>query len=506
MSRKIRKNIAQQPVQISKCYRAAAYLRLSVQKVNQPSESIENQLKLIQDFVSTRGDIILEKTYSDENTSGANFGRHEFQQMQMDIESGKINCVIVKDLSRLGREFVETSYYIEMYFPRHQVRFISVNDRFDTLDGMSNITFGELPQYKVPLANLMNEAFVADIRQKMQSNLDTCAQAGGYVAPRAPYGYRKNPDDCHKLLVDEEAAAIVKDIFLKATNNTGLNEIVRQLNAAKILPPIEYAKSKGLQGNYQENNGFWNTRSLKKILTNQTYTGNLLQGKKQILVENTHEAIINKDTFEFVQTIITTAAETKSNASQATTTENSLKGKVICGFCGGKMQRRRGSGNADWHFFTCITNNRLGAGNCTGMYIREAEILESILAEAVKDIARHQAALVHYEQEKAILDGNVESILQQIEEYQILRKADYENMARGKLAKAIFLIRGTMMKSLNEKLLAAQDAISDLDIERGNHQMFCDACAGNAPISELISHHLSRVVICQDKSIAVELS
>ncbi|MEG2234791.1 MAG: recombinase family protein, partial [Oscillospiraceae bacterium] len=122
----------------------------------------------------------------------------------MDIESGKINCVIVKDLSRLGREFVETGYYIEMYFPRHQVRFISINNRFDTLNGMSNITFGKLQQYQVPLANLMNEAFVADIRQKTQGSLDTCEQGGGYVAPRAPYGYRKNPDDCHKLLVDKE--------------------------------------------------------------------------------------------------------------------------------------------------------------------------------------------------------------------------------------------------------------------------------------------------------------
>lgn len=297
-----------------------------------------------------------------------------------------------------------------------------------------------------------------------------------------------------------------KGYFLKATNKTGLNEIVRQLNAAKILPPIEYAKSKGLQGNYQESNGFWNTRSLKKILTNHTYTGNLLQGRKKILVENTHEAIINKDTFEFVQTIITTATETESSAPQATTRENSLKGKVICGSCGGKMQRRKGSGNADWHFFTCITNNRLGAGNCTGMYIRETEILDAILVEAVKDIAKHQVALAHYEQEKAILDGNVESILQQIEEYQILRKADYENMVRGKLAKAIFLIHGTMAKSLNEKLLAAQDAISDFDIERGNHQMFCDVCAGNAPISELISRYLSQVVICPGKSISVELS
>ena len=155
-----------------------------------------------------------------------------------------------------------------------------------------------------------------------------------------------------------------------AVRQMGLTEIVRTLNQEKILTPISYAITNGLKGNYDKGNGLWNTRSVKKILTNITYTGVLVQGKKNILIENTHEAIVSKIVFDKVQCLLSGKPHRLETTVKSSIEDNPLKGKVICGNCGGKLQRKRGAGNADWYFFTCITKNRMGAEHCSGMYIR----------------------------------------------------------------------------------------------------------------------------------------
>ena len=190
------------------------------------------------------------------------------------------------------------------------------------------------------------------------SSLDMKAQRGEFIGPRAPFGYQKSGENPSQLVPDPAAAIIVQKIFDMAANGTGVTGIVRYLNVRNLPTPIQYARSNGLTGNYDDGDGNWNSRSVKYILTNRTYTGMLIQGKEKRAVVGTHEALVDERIFESIQKSF--QARAFNLAPKGQSTENILKGKVICGCCGGKMQRKRGTGHADWHFFTCITKKSLG--------------------------------------------------------------------------------------------------------------------------------------------------
>lgn len=357
------------------------YVRLSVSK-KENNHSIENQKLIIESWAEQQKTII-SHFYVDDGFSGSNYERPAFQELLQDIKDEKVNCVVVKDLSRLGRNLVETGYYIEMFFPSHKVRFVSVNDQFDTIDGINN----QLVDFKVcvPFTNAFHEETALDIKKKTETVLDCKAQKGLFIGARAPFGYKKSEANHNKIVIDEEAAKIVKKIFELATNNMGLAAIVRYLNENYIPTPMQYARAKGLTGKYNDGSGNWNTRSVKHILTNTTYTGILIQGKNKRVVENTHKALIDNNSFEIVQKNL--QSKTLNAETHTSSTENLLKGKVICGCCGRKMQRKRGTNHADWYFFICNTNNRIAAGMCTGMYMREEEIFHSIHQQSGAEIA-----------------------------------------------------------------------------------------------------------------------
>ena len=360
------------------------YVRLSVPN-KEDNHSIENQKLIIESWAKQQKTLI-SHFYVDNGFSGSNYERPAFQELVQDIKDGKVNCVVVKDLSRLGRNLVETGYYIEMFFPLHRVRFVSVNDQFDTIDGINN----QLGDFKVcvPLTNAFHEETTLDIKRKTETALDCKAQMGLFIGARAPFGYKKSETSRGKMIIDEEAAKIVKKIFELAINDMGLTAIVRYLNENHISTPMQYARANGLIGKYNDGSGNWNTRSVKHILTNPTYTGILVQGKNKRMVENTHEALIDNNSFKIVQKNL--QSKTLNAETHTPSTENLLKGKVICGCCGRKMQRKRGTNHADWYFFTCNTNNRIAAGTCTGMYIREEEIFHAIRQQIGKEIAMNE--------------------------------------------------------------------------------------------------------------------
>ena len=316
--------------------------------------------------------------YIDANHSGSNFNRTAFKQILAEIDAGRIECIIVKDLSRLGREFLSTSYYIEEYFPSKKIRFVSVNDHFDTIDGINNQEAENGSRVRIPIINVFNEQVSLDIQKKTKAALDTKAARGMFIGPRALFGYRKSVDKHFKLEVDPEAAKTVKLIFSMAADGVGANVIVRHLNENHIPTPIQYARAKGLQGNYDDGDGTWNTRSVKYILTNRTYTGTLVQGKEKRVVEESHPALVDTKTFDRIQAALQQRAFNLTDAKKFASTPNLLKGKVICGCCGSKMQRRRGTNHADWYFFTCLTNTRVGADRYMGMYVREEDIFSAI--------------------------------------------------------------------------------------------------------------------------------
>ena len=311
MARKSRKQTAAPMPAPSLYVHVALYIRLSVEDNKKRGCSVENQKLVLNDFLSDKPDFVVYDTYIDNGATGTNFHRPGFQQMLSDIEAGHINCVIVKDLSRLGRNSIDTGYYIEQYFHAHNVRFIAVTDQFDTADS-GNLHGGIM----LPLKNMINEAYALDIGRKIKAQARQAMKDGDYIGARAPYGYRKDPDNCHKLLIDENTAPVVKQIFEWAHEHVALNRIVRNLNEMGIPAPSHYKKttgeitSPGLIGS-----GKWQTRTVMKILESEVYTGDLVQGKTKIvdhqqvkagednliIAKCTHEPIISHELFNAVQ-------------------------------------------------------------------------------------------------------------------------------------------------------------------------------------------------------------
>ena len=213
--------------------------------------------------------------------------------MLQDIQKGKIGCVVVKDLSRLGRGYITVGYYLEMFFPSKNVRFVSINDQFDTTDGITNRDKSAHIQSgtRIPLINLFNELVSIETKMKVEVVLDMKAQRGEFIGPRAPFGYQKSNENLNQLVLDPVAAIIVRKIFEMAASGTGVTGIVRYLNERGLPTPIQYARANGLAGNFDDGNGSWNSRSVKYILTNRAYTGMLVQGKEKRVVKATHEPL-----------------------------------------------------------------------------------------------------------------------------------------------------------------------------------------------------------------------
>lgn len=374
MARKSRKHVAAEikhyPLYVPE---TVGYVRLSVK--DDMDNRIENQKRVILAW-GDENETPVAHFYVDDGYSGRHFDRPAFQEMLRHIEDGHIGCIVVKDLSRLGREHIMVGYYLERYFPSKKIRFVSVSDQFETTDGMRDVNLPDGTQIRIPITNLINEQIPLDTKKKVEVVLDMKAQQGMFIGPKAPFGYKKADFDHNRLVPDQEAAAIVKRIFALAAEGMGVTGIVRHLNQHNIPTPIQYARSKGLEGNYDDGNGVWNSRSVKYILTNRVYTGMLVQGKERRVVSGTHEPLVSTVTFNAIQKSFQT--QRFHIAPDAQPSENILKGKVIYACCGSKMQRKRGTGHADWHFFTCITKNRIGADHCTGMYAREEDIIAAI--------------------------------------------------------------------------------------------------------------------------------
>ena len=249
MERKSRKH--QHPEMIkSSTAEAVGYVRLSVAN-REESSSIQNQ-KFIIECWSDQHKIPISHYYIDNGFSGKRFDRPAFQKMIKDILVGKINCVIVKDLSRLGRDYITTGYYIEVIFPANGVRFVSVNNQFDTIDGITDQERPYSSRICVPITNAFNEQVSIEIKKKVEATLDMKAQHGTFIGPRAPFGYQKSESNHDQLIPDLKAAIIVRKIFELAANGTGVTAIVRYLNEKDIPTPIQYARSNGLTGNFED--------------------------------------------------------------------------------------------------------------------------------------------------------------------------------------------------------------------------------------------------------------
>lgn len=372
---------------LNRVYTADSYLRLSREDGDKAeSDSIVNQRGLIKEFLKTHPDIQLYSEKVDDGFSGVSFERPAFKEMLEDIKSGRANCVIVKDLSRFGRDYIEAGRYIEKIFPYLGVRFIAINDNIDTASGISGAE-----EMLIPFKNLINDAYCRDISIKIRSHLDIKRKNGQYIGSFAPYGYQKSPDDKNKLIIDEKAASVVRQIFKLKIEGMSGERIAEKLNALGIPTPMEYKRRNG--ENFQC--GFrrraapkWQANSVNYILRNEVYAGVLLQGKSAspnykvrkrtrkeekdwIRFEGSHEAIVPKEDF-------LVARESFKADTRVAPEEQALylfSGIAKCGHCGGNMTRKTvPSGGKKYVYLVCMENkNKNGCGNGKGISLKALE-------------------------------------------------------------------------------------------------------------------------------------
>lgn len=374
-------------------YRAGLYLRLSKEDEAQgQSGSISNQRTLLERYAREQGWEVA-GCYIDDGYSGLHFDRPGFQRLLSDIEVGVVNLVLTKDLSRLGRDYIDTGYYLERYFPSRQVRYIALADGIDTFDSSS------AQNDMGPFKSVMNDLYAKDISQKVRAVMDTKREAGQFIGAFAPYGYQKDPENKNQLFVDGSAAEVVRRIFEEYLAGQSMAGIARQLNQDGVLPPSRY-KAEIQRLPYHNANavqGVWRAETIRTILGNPTYAGDLAQGKNEKLsyklksshklprqewtvVPDTHEAIIGKEAFQLVQQLL----ESRSGCCKRKAHSHLLSGLVFCGDCGKPMTFcKRSSGRS----FVLICSGYSRYGECQRHTTDEAQ-LERIVLERLNRFAK----------------------------------------------------------------------------------------------------------------------
>ena len=357
-------------------YDTGLYLRLSKDDADvdgskkTESNSINSQRDILRAYVQSHEDLRIYDIYIDDGYSGANFERPEFQRMMADVRAGKVNCVLVKDLSRFGRDYIEAGRFIQKTFPALNVRFIAVTDGFDSL--YADKTDSSLI---LPIKNFVNDSYCRDISMKVKAQQKVKRMEGKCISAFTVYGYKKNPEDKNSLVVDEYAADIVRKIFAWKIAGMSLGAIAEKLNATGILSPMEYKKSLGMKyytGFEGSSTAKWAAASVKRILVNPVYIGTMVQGKQEkvnykvkkridkpqeewICVKNTHKAIISEVEFLTVQDLL----KYDGRASSNTDTANLFSGVLICADCKAPMIKRVNSYKGKKKvFYICQTKNK----------------------------------------------------------------------------------------------------------------------------------------------------
>lgn len=394
----------------AKLWQTALYVRLSREDGDKAeSESIRSQKDYLQDYLSYHQDLIAYKIYVDDGWSGTNFQRPQFSAMIEDIQEEKVNCVLVKDLSRFGRNYIEAGHYLETFFPMNRVRFISINDHIDSYENPASVA-----NVIVPMKNVMNDEYCRDISMKVRSSLNIRREQGKFIGSFATYGYKKDPDDHHKLIIDEEAAAVVRDIYHWFLSGDSILGIAKRLNSLGIPNPSAYKRKQGLKYHHPSNDkldGLWPDSSVRRILKNEMYTGVMVQGRNEIIsykvqisrardesdwirVENTHEAIISSDTFEMAQDLFSRDTRTTPGKGQV----DLFSGFLRCADCGKAMNKKLISQPyRTYCYYICSTFKKMNSSACTKHTIR-SDILEATVLKVIQqqiDLAVEMDSLIN---------------------------------------------------------------------------------------------------------------
>lgn len=438
----------------ARVYKAAGYVRLSVEDSGKPgADTIDGQRALIAGYIESQSDMELCGLFCDNGRTGTDFERPQFERLMEAVRKGTVDCIVVKDLSRFGRNYKETGNYLERIFPFLGVRFIAVNDSFDTLTAERSAD-----GYIVPLKNLINEVYSKDISKKSGSALETKQRNGDFIGAWAPYGYKKDPENTHHLIVNAELAPIVKQIFEWRADGVSVVQIARRLNDAGIPSPSAYLYNTGEVKTEKYKGVLWQTQVLKGILSRPVYAGHMVQGRKKQsfyegkgqrhtpesewkVVRNTHEPIVDEQTFQRVQTVAQTKKD-EYNArlgkfSHLEESGNMLQGLVYCPNCDRAMVRYKNvsHGKKLWYTYIC-PGHANDPSRCSFVSIREDELSEMIftairkqieLAADMESVTRRLNAEPSYKKNRTDAEARLEAARRTLKRSLSLHESLYQN-------------------------------------------------------------------------------
>ena len=523
---------------IDQTFKVAIYLRLSKEDddlscssgAKSESNSISNQRKLIYDFMKSHPELELYDEYKDDGKSGSNFDRAEFQRMMKDIEAGKGNCVVVKDQSRFGRDYIDVGKYKEKIFPKLGVRFITINEGYDSLSATSS------DDLAFTINSFVYDFYIRDISTKIRTNLTAKKQNGEYAGAFVAYGYVKDSNDKSKLVVDQFAADVVRDIFRWKIEGLSPQNIAVRLNELGIPSPAEYKKLSG--SNYKtsfqtSSKAVWSHVSVRRILKNEIYLGVMIQGKRTtpnyktktvvtkaesewLRVEGTHEAIISVRDFELVQELL--RDDTHCRAGDVTVPV--YAGRIYCGDCGATAVRKTVSYAGKRYVYYVCNANKHDKTVCSRHSIRE-DILGQVIYQTVRhqidllldvDKALRQFENLSWEKHKLKqLDASIEIQEEVVRKNNTLRLGIYEDLRAGLLDRSEY---ESLKKELAERIAEATAAIEKLNKEKreildgvSKQQSWIEQFRQYENVTELtrpmVIHLIERINIFEDSNIEI---
>ncbi len=379
---------------------AVMYLRLSRDDGEEvESNSISSQRELIKAYGKQHG-LNISCEYVDDGVSGATFNRASFKRMMEDLEKGKIETIVVKDLSRFGRDYIETGKYLQKIFPEKKVRFISINDNYDSFNADANDT-----HLVLPIKNFINDSYCRDISMKVKSSQQMKREKGEFIGAFAPFGYKKNPKDKHQLIIDQEVKGIVETIFNKKVEGYSSNAIAKFLNELGIITPARHKENElGDSVGFTGKDRKWNAKMINRIISNPVYVGTLEQGKQMklnyksdkridikkedwVVIENAHKGIVSQSIFAIANEMLLRDVNSRGVPSL-------FSGMLFCKDCGSQMIRRvvKYKDNTNV-FYICGSHN--DSGECSRHSIKEEE-LKDVVEHLLNDFLHYNERIYHY--------------------------------------------------------------------------------------------------------------
>ncbi|MFR3766978.1 MAG: recombinase family protein [Blautia sp.] len=507
-------------------YSAALYIRLSREDGDkEESDSVVNQKKILTGYLKDQSDIRYYDLYVDDGYTGTNFERPGFRRMLEDIQAGLVNCVVVKDLSRFGRDYIDSGYYLERVFPEQGVRFVSVTDGIDSLRQSYDML--------LPIKNIFNEQYARDISRKIQATMRAKQRAGEFIGAFACYGYRKDPCNRNHLIIDEYAASVVRKIFALFLNGKSKQEIAELLNKEGILCPSEYKRQCGQNyrnGIKTEISSGWTYATVHCMLKNEVYTGAMVQGKKVqnmrsrqrtinrkdwIIVPDTHEAVISKEIWERTQKLLQQNSRTVAEKYE----KGIFSGLLFCGKCKKTMVQnrwKRSDGRVASCYY-CGTYKRKGKNFCSP-HTLPTELLENLVKGDLQKILFSKYDLismyqkVHTQRSKEEKNKMLQELAKNnnlLLKVRKLKKQSYEDYREGILTREEFFVYSEDYSRKEQLYLKRAEELKNMEnyykkeYERAGDKEFQNPKRKNYICKQILMELIDRIEVREDQCLEI---